>query len=259
MNKHTNTNSHITNPASPTINEIQTTLLLLYNSLKTKITKKTPSSATSSSSKTDNSTSLPSHYDCFTLINYIKECIDVLLQISLNEKIDDYIVVQTEKVAQQEYEPMLMKYESDIRGHIKAEHQLKLYIDNLQYEIEQHEKEKKKYETIIDKYRKSNYDKEIKELKNEVIVLKKQNAFLSETEKKCRDDIQRLKEVNLQQEMSINSLKSKIQLYENNTSNNNSHSNSSKPTRKNSSSAVSTNSGCCGKSKLHHPDGSGAR
>ena len=236
MNKNTNTNSHITNPLNPNINEIQSTLLLLYNSLKTKITKKTPSS---SLSKTDNNTSLPSHYDCFTLINYIKECIDVLLQISLNEKIDDYIVIQTSRAAQQEYEPMLIKYESDIRGHIKAEHQLKLYIDNLQYEIEQHEKEKKKYEIIIDKYRKTNYDKEIKELKNEVFVLRKQNAILS-------DDIKKLKEINIQQELSINNLKNKIQLYENNTSNNNSHSNSSKPTRKNSSSAVSTNSGCCG-------------
>ena len=54
MNKNTNTNSHITNPLNPNINEIQSTLLLLYNSLKTKITKKTPSS---SLSKTDNNTS----------------------------------------------------------------------------------------------------------------------------------------------------------------------------------------------------------
>ena len=105
MNKNTNTNSHITNPINPNINEIQSTLLLLYNSLKTKITKKTPSS---SLSKTDNNTSLPSHYDCFTLINYIKETIDTLIQNAINEQVDEYYNQQEN--AQQEYESILVKY-----------------------------------------------------------------------------------------------------------------------------------------------------
>ena len=37
----------------------------------------------------------------------------------------------------QEYETVLIKYEADIREHIKIEHQMKLYIDSLETEKEE--------------------------------------------------------------------------------------------------------------------------
>ena len=83
-----------------------------------------------------------SRIDSLTLINYIKESIDVLIEVSISDQVDDYIAQKENE--QQDYESILIKYENDIRGHIRVEHQLKLYADNLQYEIEQHEKEKRK-------------------------------------------------------------------------------------------------------------------
>ena len=69
-----------------------------------------------------------SSLDTFTLINYIKESIDVLIEMSVSDQVEDYI--SQKENDQQEYESILVKYESDIRGHIRVEHQLKLYADN---------------------------------------------------------------------------------------------------------------------------------
>ena len=65
----------------------------------------------------------------------------------MNEKLKEY--KEKKNNSQQEYESVLIKYENDIRGHIKIEHQLKIYIENLQNEIEKNENEKKFLNQII--------------------------------------------------------------------------------------------------------------
>jgi hypothetical protein len=77
-----------------------------------------------------------------SLIKYIKDSIDSIILEIVEKKINDYNKKSNEHI-QQDYEAMLIKYEKDIRGHIKTEHQLKLFADSLQNNIEDLEKEKK--------------------------------------------------------------------------------------------------------------------
>ena len=77
--------------------------------------------------------------DSLTLINYIKNSIDVFVQILVEQKVQEY--KETKKNSQEEYETLLIKLESDIRSHISTEHVLKLEAENMQYEIEDLERE----------------------------------------------------------------------------------------------------------------------
>ena len=45
----------------------------------------------------------------------------------MNEKLKEY--KEKKSNSQQEYESVLIKYENDIRGHIKIESQLKILVD----------------------------------------------------------------------------------------------------------------------------------
>ena len=128
------------------------------------------------------------------LIKYIKDIIDCTILTKVEKKINDYSKKNTIDNIQTDYESMLIKYESDIRGHIKTEHQLKLYADSLQNNIEDLEKEKnenlynKNYKDII-----KEKNEIISELKNEINYNKKlaksyedQNIKLAENEKKLK-------------------------------------------------------------------------
>ena len=150
-----------------------------------------------------------------TLIGYIKSSLDTIIEILVDEKLSEYEKQKENKP--QEYETVLIKYESDIRGHIKIEHQLKLYAESLQSDIEDLEKENKRLLNKLNYYKKkgnilddkdfedeSNYKSnkskilnenskddemnEIKlELKNNLILLKsyeEQNLKLSNVEKR---------------------------------------------------------------------------
>ena len=131
----------------------------------------------------------------------------------VEEKINDYN--QQKENKPQEYETILVKYENDIRGHIKIEQQLKLLCESLQSEIEDLEKEneillsklnknKKQLSNEIsddESFKKENIKKENKEeekekkelkleLKNTLFLLKKyeeQNLNLSNCEKKLKN------------------------------------------------------------------------
>jgi len=48
-----------------------------------------------------------------------------------------------------EYEDLLRKHESDIRNHIKVQHQYRIYSDNLKNKIEELEKSKVEYKKTI--------------------------------------------------------------------------------------------------------------
>ena len=94
----------------------------------------------------------------------------------MNEKVKEY--KETKYNSQQDYESVLIKYENDIRGHIKIEHQLKLYIENLQDEIDTIENEKRFLNQIIIDLN-NNINNQIYkpnkyyELENEIELLKK--------------------------------------------------------------------------------------
>ena len=53
------------------------------------------------------------------LIKYIKDSIDSIILCMAEKKINDYNNKHSNENIQQDYESMLIKYEKDIRGHIK--------------------------------------------------------------------------------------------------------------------------------------------
>ena len=127
------------------------------------------------------------------LIDYIKDSIDTVILTLAEKKINDYNNQITCENIQQDYEAMLVKYEQDIRGHIKVEHQLKLYSDSLQSNLEELEKEKK---LGFNNNSNNNYINEIQILKKEIKYQKKliksyedQNMKSAENEKKLKSII----------------------------------------------------------------------
>ena len=64
----------------------------------------------------------------------------------------------------QEYQTILIKYEAEIREHIKIEHQMKLYIDSLESE-----KEELKYKNHLKKLKIEQLTQKISNLKNNTI------------------------------------------------------------------------------------------
>ena len=226
--------------------EIHSSLVTLYSGLKLRMKKKTTISDSDPSNNEASREETLSSLDTFTLINYIKESIDVLIEMSVSDQVEDYI--SQKENDQQEYESILVKYESDIRGHIRVEHQLKLYADNLQYEIEQHEKEKNDLLAMISKYRKHNhnnnnvinvYEKEIQNLKKEIADLKKKNTLLSQSEKVLKTEISKLNDENILLNEKLQNYKNKLIGFEELKKLNSSV--SAKTTRKNSNSNINTN------------------
>ena len=80
--------------------------------------------------------------DDITLINYIQCSFDAIAQSLAEDKVKLY--KQRKENLPQEYESVLIKYEADIREHIKIEHQMKLYVDSLEAEKSDVQEELKK-------------------------------------------------------------------------------------------------------------------
>jgi succinate dehydrogenase flavin-adding protein (antitoxin of CptAB toxin-antitoxin module) len=84
----------------------------------------------------------------FIIIEYIKTSIDILVDIKVKDKIEAFFNNYHNKLEGsnlEAYEELLQKSESDIRNHIKIEHQMKIYSDNLKAKIEELEKSKGEY------------------------------------------------------------------------------------------------------------------
>ena len=82
-----------------------------------------------------------------TLISYIKNHIELLIDVKVTEKLSlmntDPSLLFSEygsDITPTNYENLLRRYESDIRNYIKIENMLKIHIDELYYKIEQLEK-----------------------------------------------------------------------------------------------------------------------
>jgi hypothetical protein len=149
------------------------------------------------------------------LIKYIKDSLDCTILSIVEKKINDYNKKYSVENIQQDYESMLIKYEKDIRGHIKTEHQLKLFADSLQDNIEDLEKQSNNnnYKDIIDE--KNNI---IKEIKNELNYnkkllksLKEKNKFLEDSEKKLKNLFQKM-EKKYKNDLEI--LSKKLEMFE---------------------------------------------
>ena len=141
-----------------------------------------------------------------TLIKYIKDSIDISISKLAEKKANEFISKESEK---QDYESLLIKCEKDIRGHIRTEHQLKLYSDSLQTNIEEIEKEKNELNDII-----NIKNNEIKKMKKEMNFLKKnlenQKKNLDEIEKKLKN----FAKIEKKYKNEIESLKKQVKYYE---------------------------------------------
>ena len=151
--------------------------------------------------------------DDLELIKYITDSMDAVIITLAEKKINEYNNQITCSNIQQDYEAMLIKYEQDIRGHIKVEHQLKLYSDSLQNNIEELEKEKK---LGFNKENKQ-YLKEIEKLKNEIKSQKKIIKSYEEKNDKLIENEKKLKNIILKNEKKyqedIDNLNKKINYY----------------------------------------------
>ena len=81
----------------------------------------------------------------FIIIEYIKTSIDILVNVIVKNQIESFFSNYNTKPDDsnvEAYEDLLRKSESDIRNHIKIEHQMKIYSDNLKAKIEELEKSK---------------------------------------------------------------------------------------------------------------------
>ena len=154
--------------------------------------------------------------DEITLIKYIKDSIDISISKLAEKRVNDYNNKLSDENIQQDYESLLIKYEKDIRGHIKTEHQLKLYSESLQNNIEELEKEKneyisdnKDYKDIIKKK-----NKEINKLKRQINQNKKLLESNELQKKLIKDNEIKLKNNIKKYEIEIEKLNKKIKYYE---------------------------------------------
>ncbi|MCQ2818498.1 MAG: hypothetical protein MJ252_14615 [archaeon] len=131
------------------------------------------------------------------LVSYIKNSIDAFVLLKTEKKVNEYISKQNETEKQQKYEPLLQKYESQLREHIKIEQELKLIVETLQEENEE-------YDRLMKKIKEEK--KDLKEIKN-IKELKSENNSL-------KQNLQFYKEQNLNLTQSEKILKNKVFLKE---------------------------------------------
>ena len=131
-----------------------------------------------------------------TLISYIKNHIELLIDVKVTEKLSlmntDPSLLFSEygsDITPTNYENLLRRYESDIRNYIKIENMLKIHIDELYYKIEQLEKTIELLRQKIpdkDNNNIESYKNKIEELSNLIKLYEKSNLKIPLLEKKIR-------------------------------------------------------------------------
>ncbi len=76
------------------------------------------------------------------LVEYIKNSLDILVSIKLNEELQKYKFNNDNPGAVADYEKLLQGLEQDIRGHISLEHQLKIQCEKYAEQLDILEDEK---------------------------------------------------------------------------------------------------------------------
>ena len=151
--------------------------------------------------------------DDILLINYIKNSIDVIVNYLMEQRINIY--KEEKDNTRQEYESLLIKYEADIREHIKIEHQMKLYIDSLETE-----KEELKYKYKLKKAKIEDLTQKLINIKNadeeqSLIIIRQEESSMNssqdtKTENESISQVGKFRRF----EEEISNLKKKISDYE---------------------------------------------
>lgn len=162
-----------------------------------------------------------------TLISYIKNHIELLINVKVTEKLSlmnsDPSLLFSEygsDITPTNYENLLRRYESDIRNYIKIENILKLHIEELNYKIELLEKNIESLKQKIPKEEKMSnsniiisYKKKIDELSNLVKMYEKSNLKIPLLEKKIKVQKLELDKLNYYKNQ-CRSFSKKIEKYE---------------------------------------------
>ena len=151
--------------------------------------------------------------DDLLLINYIKNSMDVIVNYLMEQRINLY--KEEKDNTRQEYESLLIKYEADIREHIKIEHQMKLYIDSLETE-----KEELKYKYKLKKAKIEDLTQKLINIKNadeeqSLIIIRQEESSMNssqdtKTENESISQVGKFRRF----EEEISNLKKKISDYE---------------------------------------------
>jgi hypothetical protein len=194
------------------INKIKNSLIKLYFYLK-------PNQNNNNENNNINSEKNLLKLDSLTLIKYIKNLFDINILFLVNEKIDEY--QQSKENTQQEYEEILIKYENDIRNHIKTELELKLILEGLQIGCEELEKEniklckklniKRKKKFILNDYFDDKNEEEIFDDEND----NNTNTNNTLTTENFQNKIKELNEIIKEYENELKNTKIILKSYEN--------------------------------------------
>jgi hypothetical protein len=151
--------------------------------------------------------------DFRTLLNYIKETVEILIKLKVEENTlllkkdqKSSINLKEEPICHEEYEKAICILECEIRKHIKKENEMKIHIDMLEtklYEYEEILSEFGELQEKIDEFEKTKSEHELKKetcrKENEIYILKSENSNLKNTIKSLEEKIknQELIEENL--------------------------------------------------------------
>ena len=173
------------------------------------------------------------------LIDYIKNSIDIIISIKLNEALENN--KQNNNLnPSREYEILLQKEEKNNREHISVEHQLRIQCEKFAQELDSFEEEKAIlllqivsliffYDIIIQESQKNEFKEKIEKLNNQILELtksKQNNDKIIESYKlklNIKDDeINKLKEKNLILTKKIKNFENRKFIIINNSIDNNS-------------------------------------
>jgi hypothetical protein len=143
--------------------------------------------------------------DFKTLLNYIKETVEILIKLKveehsilLNRDLRSSISKEENTFSRQEYEKDICLLESEIRKHIKKENEMKLHIDMIEsklYEYEEILSEFGELQQKIDDFEKMKSDHELKKdtcrKENEIFILKSENSNLKNSIKILEEKIKK--------------------------------------------------------------------
>ena len=76
------------------------------------------------------------------LIEYIKNSIDIIVSIKLDEELQKYKFNNNNPGAVSDYEKLLQNLEQDIRGHISLEHQLRIQCEKFAEKLDEIENQR---------------------------------------------------------------------------------------------------------------------
>ena len=156
---------------------------------------------------------ISNNIDDILLINYIKNSFDVIVSYLIEERINIYN--EEKDNTRQEYESVLIKYEADIREHIKIEHQMKLYIDSLEIE-----KEELKYKYKLKKIKIEQLTQKLNNIKitdedqSLIIIRREESSINSSQDTRTENDSTAQMGKFRKFEEEISDLKKKLQKYE---------------------------------------------